>query len=210
MTERMTAAGRTVARLSDPSLRWMAALYDPRTCAEEPCVPHGVNLSQKMKVFARGSLSTGTTGFGFIALAPFLMAASNMSPVTTSVSGSLMSATTALSSVASVANANSNSQFVAGNFGTGVGTLQYKLVGCAIYVRYAGTELNRGGDMVLVEEPNHNTLFNYTYTTAMGLDYAKRVSVSNEWSRVCYTPNSDTECFPQIWALPHIPTPFWG
>lgn len=193
--EKMTQPNRAVARLSDPALRWTSALYDPRTCAEEPAVPHGTALSQKVKVFSRGSFNTGTTGYGFVAVSPFTACGSNTNPITTSTSSSVMTASSTLGSVATVANANTNSPYASGNIGTGASTLQYKLVGAALYVKYAGTELNRGGDMILFEENNHNTAFSYSYTSMLGQDFAKRVPVSGDkWEWVCYTPNSDTEC----------------
>lgn len=207
----MSAPNRAVAKLSDPSLRWVAALYDPRTCAEEPAVPHSTNLSQKIKVFSRGSFQTGTTGYGFIAAAPFLAVANNSSPITATSAASIVTASSTLGTTATVTNSNTNSPHAIAAFGATTGLLNYKLVGAALYVKYAGTELNRGGDMVLVEEPNHNTLFTYSYNTALGLDYAKRVSVSNDWAHVCYTPNSDAECEFNInlAAAPYI-SPFLG
>lgn len=193
--EPITRPSRQVARVSDPSLRYMSALYDPRTCAEEPSVPHSTALSQKVKCFSRGSFNTGSTGYGFVAVAPFIAAVSDLSPITTSVTSSSMTASTLLSSVAAVANANTNSPYTSSSIGTGSGKLQYRLVGGALYVKYAGTELNRGGDMILFEESNHTSVFNYTYNTALGQDYAKRVPVSGDvWQWVSFTPNNLSEC----------------
>ncbi len=192
----MTRPTRSVGRLSDPALRWSAALYDPRTLSEEPAVPHGTAVSQKVKVFARGSFSTGTTGYGFVTAAPFAAAVNDSNPIIATAANSVFSASGQLTTASNTANINTNSPFTTSQISANTaGALNYKLVGAALYVKYAGTELNRGGDMVLFEENAHRTAYLYSYTTAMGQDFAKRVPVSGDkWQHVCYTPNSDTEC----------------
>ena len=182
------------ARVSDPSLRWMAALYDPRTCAEEPSVPNDTQLSMKVKTFGRGSFSTGTTGYGGIIVSPQAMIANNTAFATTSAANTVAGASTVVSAwTNTVALGAVNSPFANNAYGSGIGLLQWKLVGVALYVKYAGTELNRGGDMILIEEPSHTSLSAYSYNNVLGLDFAKRVSVTNEWQHVCFTPASDAE-----------------
>jgi len=63
----------------------------------------------------------------------------------------------------------------------------------ALYVRYAGTELNKGGDIVLLEEPNHQDIGQYSYNTALNQDGAKRLKVGNDWVHVNYSPNDFSE-----------------
>jgi len=195
-SDRPTRGSARTPRLSDTSLRYMSALYDPRSVGEGAWVPHQTGMSQKTRVYCRGSMATGTTGYGFITVAPSLGVANDLNPIVYTVSGSVWNPSTSISSATGTAgsglvtNAPYNSSLMSPSTSPG---LQYKIVGCAIYVKYADTELNRGGDMVLIEEINHRSLAQYSYTAALGQDYSKRVSVSNDWQRVCFTPNSDAE-----------------
>lgn len=177
--------------LSDGALRYVAAVYDPRDVNEEPFIPTQVQLSAKRHYFARGSFSTGATGVGFIIAN---LSWTNDTPqvlVTTAASvGGVATALSAFTGTSSVAN---NSEFVAASFGSGAALLQGRTVGCAIYVKYADTELKRGGDMILFEEPNHNDISAYTYNSILGFPTARRVTISNKWQHVCYSPNSMAE-----------------
>jgi hypothetical protein len=181
-------------RLSDPSLRWMAALYDPQVCAEEPAVPSSTQLSQKVKVFSRGSFACGTTGVGFVTLRPNTMLTNDAqiaSMTSASSGGNTASALSAFTNQSNVTG--SNSPFSNSAYGATVNLLAWKLVGCVLKVKYAGTELNRGGDMLLFESPNHSSLSSLTYTTMMGFDFTKRIAIDNEWHWVCWTPSFESE-----------------
>lgn len=172
----------------------MAALYDPRTCAEEPSVPFDTNLSLKQKVFIRGSFSTGTTGYGVISFNPIAIMANDLSPMTYTVATSTGGSGTILNSFTALSNgSNSNSLFATSAFTASPNGLLWKLTGAALYVKYADTELNRGGDMVLIEQPNHQTLGLVSYVSALNNDFVKRVSMGTDWVRVCYTPNGPNE-----------------
>lgn len=183
-----------VAKLSDPSLRWMAALYDARSCMEEPAVPSETQLSRKFKVFGRGSFATGTTGYGFILVSPPSMAANNAQFASCTAANSVGGAVTNPTGFTNVVNLGAtNSDYPSAAYGAGIGLLSWKLVGCTVYVKYAGTELNRGGDMILVEDPSHGSLTAQSYNTCMSLDFTKRVSVINEWQSVSWTPADSLE-----------------
>lgn len=186
----ITGSNRVAARLSDPACRYVAALYDTKSCAEPPSVPSGCQLSQKIKTFNRGSFSTGTTGFGMIQVQPTCMAVNNAPPVGFSTTTTVATSATLGGAYTNMTNGgNCNAPFSTGSYGSSAGLLAFKLIGCTLYLKYAGTELNRGGDMILVEEPNHRSLNLYSYNTAMGFDYAKRVPMSTEWVSVSFTPN---------------------
>jgi len=196
-SEVATAPAKVAARLSDAACRWMAGLYDPRATAEEVSVPHGIQLSQKVKTFIRGSFSTGTTGYGFISVSPQAMLTSDQAPATWTTANSVGTGADAQSNFTLQAGNTvfANSTFQAASYGlSSTNLLTWKLAGCALYVKYAGTELNRGGDMVLTEQPGHATLSGSSYTGILGFDFSKRVSVTNEWQHINWTPNSDAEC----------------
>nr|UHS71795.1 MAG: hypothetical protein [Permutotetraviridae sp.] len=189
MAETITKSKRLTARLSDVSCRYMAALYDPRTMSEEASVPNDTSLSQKVKVSSRGSFSTGTTGYGYIAVQPTCMLTNNAAPgtaTTATSAGGAPSLGNAYTNTASVGVANS--PWAQATYGSGPGKLTWKLVSCALYVKYAGTELNKGGDIILIEEPTNKSLLVYSYNTAMNYDFAKRVPVTGDWVHVSFTP----------------------
>ncbi len=182
-----------VPRLGDCALRYMAALYDPRSVHEEVGVPEKAMLSQKTVVFTRGSFSTGTTGFGLVVATP--QPFNDIASVTATTATSVGGAATTGAAFTLTASSAPNGPFAStqvGNNTSGIGQIGWRVVSQALYVKYAGTELNKGGDMILIEEPQHGDLFQYSYNTALGLDGAKRVKVSDNWQHVCWVPTNTT------------------
>jgi len=180
--------------LSDPACRYLAALTNPRDLFEAPCIPAGFALpSYKFKCFARGAFNTGTTGYGFCAVNMNL--SSTGATVQTSTSTTVMTPTTALSLATNLVTATINSPFAASAFAASNGPLDVdgRLVGAALYVRFADTELNRGGDVLLMEEPLHNDVTTYSYNTAMNLDPTKRKDNLRDWQHVCISPKQAEE-----------------
>jgi hypothetical protein len=80
-----------------------------------------------------------------------------------------------------------NSRYTTAELTSSVSPVAVQQVGLLLKVKYAGTELNRGGDMLLFETPNHESTGGYSYNTAMGADNCRRVSVSNEWQYVAWS-----------------------
>lgn len=156
-------------------------------------MPVNAALSQKTRIFSRGSFSTGTSGFGFIQMKP--------SAFSDIVNGnSVSTATTAMNSSTTISGATNttsvaapNSPFSSGQVGTGATSMSYRIVGAAIYVKYAGTALNKGGDMVLLEQPAHADTNILSYSTALGFDGAKRVAVKDEWQHLCWVPVTSSD-----------------
>jgi len=155
-------------------------------------VPYQTAFSQKETYFSRGSFSTGTTGYGWVIATPYIVNDVNgvLSTGATSVGG----AGTALGAFTNTTGAAVNGTWTNANFtATGAAGLQSRIVSASLYVRYAGTELNRGGSYILIEEPNHNALGVYTYTTAQNQSCTHKVPIGEEWVHVCLTPNSIAE-----------------
>jgi hypothetical protein len=180
-----------VPRIGDTALRYMAALFDPRTMKEEVWVPTAAMLSQKTLCFTRGSFSTGTSGYGLVACTP--QAFSDVASVTYSTSTTVTAGGPALigASYTNTASSAPNSPFTSAQIGistSATGLQSWRVVSQALYVKYADTELNRGGDMILFEEPSHGDALQYSYNTALSIDGAKRVKVDNEWQHVCWAP----------------------
>lgn len=177
--------------LSDPALRWIAALYDPRQCFEDVAVPMQAIYSEKNKVFARGQFFTGTTGVGFVSAAAVGSNDGLCARFTTATSVGTPS--TIASAFTLQSSGLTNSRYSQSAFGNSPTTCQGRLVSMALYIRYAGTELNKGGDIVLLEEPNHQDISAYSYNTALNQDGAKRLKVGNDWVHVNFSPNNYSE-----------------
>lgn len=177
--------------LSDPTLRWIAALYDPRQCYEDVAIPLQAIYSEKNKVFARGQFFTGTTGVGFVSAAAVGSNDGLCARFTTATS--VGTTATAANAFTNLSSGLTNSRYAQAAYGTTPTTCQGRLVAMSLYVRYAGTELNKGGDIVLLEEPNHQDIGAYSYNTALAQDGAKRLKVGNDWVHVNFSPNNYSE-----------------
>lgn len=185
------ARGQPGLSLSDPTLRYIAALYDPRQCYEAASVPVQSQYSQKSRIFVRGQLSTGTTGYGFITAKP--NAANDNGSVTYTGPTSVMTSATLLSAATLTTTADNNSSYASAAITGASNTLTTRIVAAGLYVRYAGTELNRGGDILLFEEPNHLNAQSYSFNSMLGQDATKRIPVTSEWVHVSFTPNTVAE-----------------
>lgn len=179
-------------RLSDTALRWVASLYDPRQVKEDAWVPYQTAFSQKETYFSRGTFSTGTTGYGFVIATPGI--SSDVAQVLYTQATSVGGSATTIGAFTNTAGAAVNGTWTNAQYtGTGPANLQSRIVSAALYVKYAGTELNRGGNYVLIEEPNHAALGTYTQVTAQNQSCTHKVPIGEEWVHVNLTPNSVAE-----------------
>lgn len=80
---------------------------------------------------------------------------------------------------------NHNGDYTGANFGTS--GVQARLVSMGFRIRYAGTELNRGGRIVLLEDPEHSNRANTTLAQLLSYEKAKEHKVSNDWIVLCQT-----------------------
>jgi len=72
-------------------------------------------------------------------------------------------------------------------------TSEYRLVGAGLRVRYAGTELARGGIIHAIEEPNHHTLSGLGVADISQYDSYFREPVTRDWTSLVYTPVNSAE-----------------
>lgn len=136
---------------------YAASLVDPSGISSKgACLPAGFPMpSQKIRVFSRGFLSTGTTGDGYIVWKPSL--ANDVADTTSFTSA------TSVGTAATAFNAFTNLQSSAMSkipYTTAQLTgnqVQGRLVSGCIRVRYSGTEDARAGVVSLFEDPDHLT-----------------------------------------------------
>jgi len=81
-----------------------------------------------------------------------------------------------------------NSPFTASMFGNSASLLQMRTVAFGIRVRYTGTELNLGGRVVTVEQPNHETLDGLTIGSTLSFAGVESLGADRDWKVVTSTP----------------------
>lgn len=174
--------------LSPCASKYARALANPFS-GPLACIPNFPALmSQKSRPFVKGTFSTGTTGFGGIVYDPFCSAVNDIICVVTT---SATYATSALPTIstAGASLAYSNAEYQTASFNTTAQSNQYRIVGAGVRVRYIGTELNRGGQLIGLLHPQHDTLSGLTLAQVDAFDESERLSVSHDkWSTVLYRP----------------------
>jgi hypothetical protein len=182
-TNRKSARSRPVRAQYAPCTEMYANSLANPFDVHGACVPGFPALSsRKSSVFSRGVFFTGTTAtnFGFVCLAPH-------SAVANDINALIYSTAAGTTSVVTNANANQfNSEYTASDFTT----LQVasRVVSAGIRVRYIGTELNRSGYMIPLEEPDHNTIVGASIGTFLSYDRAKTVATTRDWVSVTWQP----------------------
>lgn len=171
---------------------YMHALTDPFSLHEEVCIPDLYAIpSKKVRAVHKFNMSSGTTGFGFIALCQ--QCKSNNDSVLYS-STSLYAGGNAIPSVGqpnTAAYSASKLPYAAsvfegqGNTNPGI---QGRVVGVSMRVRYVGPLLARGGQLVALRHPDNETLVGKTYDEIKGYETAKTFPISTEWTYLTYRP----------------------
>jgi len=186
---RVNAPANIGPALSDCASDYARCLANPFT-GPIACVPtFPALMTQRMKCYAKGVLSTGTNSFGYIVVDPAQLVANNFSAIVTST------AATAVAVVATNAVQDPNAAFFATNseyastaFGSTPATAKYRIVGAGVRIRYIGTQLNLGGYLIGLHEPDHNNLNNQTIANLDAQLESRRLVPDREWATVLYKP----------------------
>jgi hypothetical protein len=179
--------------LSPCAMKYARCLANPFT-GPEACIPSfPAVLSKKVRVFAKGVFTTSsTTNIGFILLTPTNFIANNLGGCFTT--DSTFAGTAFTNAGTGVINNGSNSEYSAASFGSGVTLAKYRMVSAGIRVRYIGTNLNLGGQLVAYQDPDHQSLITRTITDIDGETESRRLPYSRDkWSKVLYRPAYDEE-----------------
>jgi hypothetical protein len=107
-----------------------------------------------MKCFVKGITVIGSGDFGYVVVRPGSLAASDQNSVF--YTDSSFAGTAIATSGTGVLAAKSNSDYVNAQFG--ISGVQFRLVTVGVRIKYRGTELNRGGRVIALEEPDHQSL----------------------------------------------------
>lgn len=146
-------------KVSACAMRYMAALCNPFQAEPGACLPCDLFPlpSQKLRPFTRGTFQLGTTGFGFIQVAP--TTTRDAPACIHSNAATVMSSSTTIAGV--VLSGNWGSQtlsslpYTIAQTAVGTGTLQSRVVSLGVRVRYAGIESTRSGTIACYEEQDH-------------------------------------------------------
>jgi hypothetical protein len=177
---------------------YACSLADPKG-APPACVPCFPALAtEKAKVKAKGTATTGTDGFGYVVSAPERSAANDLACVAYSDGTAGGTTIPAISNPppAGSAYAESDATYESTQISKSYSGVQYKPVSHVLMVRYIGTELDRGGRIVALLNPNHAGMVGSSYTDFQSFDEAVAGKVSSEfWFQCPWKPveTGDTE-----------------
>lgn len=192
-------------QLSSCARNYLHALVNPFVQingSELPCIPdHIVLPSNKLQVTARGTMTLGTAGFGFIICDPFVGINSTVTTAGTSTNWPVLY-TGPTYTLPSINIAVSGGTFATGVFGAPTNSpysdasvplsrADFRLVGCGLRMRYSGNEFNRGGTIAIARSqdnssfPNGGTVANFLVTPL-----SAQAPVTRSWKSVVYAPSS--------------------
>lgn len=173
-----------------------ASLANPFSGPTEACLPVTPSISsRKIRTFVRTQLGIGTQGYGFATAQP--LACNDGSTVGGSVgTAAVYNSTTAFTgtgipilntTVAGVAAVNHNGDYSSIQFSAQ--GAQVRLVSMGMRVRWSGTELNRGGRIILYEDPDHAdwSQTGISLSQLLANEKSREFKVSEDWTTLCHS-----------------------
>jgi len=188
-----SAKDKVCVCLSAATCEWAEAMADPFRALPDATIPLPPAIpSQGVTVFAKGTFATGTGQRGFVAMNPAGMLASNVDAVYASVA---TYAGTTISQAAPNVGYGSNSPYIAADFGGTVpdGDLQWRIVAAGLRARYVGTELERGGRLFSLSEPDHQNLVGSDQSDLQAYDSCKDDAVTRAWRSALWAPARESD-----------------
>lgn len=199
-----TNLGRKAFQLSPCSKEYLAVMADPfNPRIVSPCVPDLFDFpSKKVRTLVRGTFFVGTS-VGYIAVSPLgsftndvvLATATSVGYAAPDIDvgyGNLVNNTTPANTFLVFNSQNPiNSNMMIGD------NLGYRLVGMGVRARYTGTELNRGGTMILSrvtrEPPVAYNTAGYQFQTLLNNQTTSQYPVNRTWRTISWTPKESVE-----------------
>jgi hypothetical protein len=198
-----------IPHLSAVAERYLLAITNPfMQMNEMPCIPDSLIVpSEKFVSISRGIFQPSmTTGFGFISMNPWLMAisdpaivgASSRFPITfttAAFTGTSYTFTIAGGAITTtgVVNSGTSSPYSVGFLEPeGDTTRQLRLVAAGLRIRYAGTELNRGGRALCYESEAVSSISQGSTTQSLLNDTRYSTTpINRQWMQTTYNPSND-------------------
>jgi hypothetical protein len=182
------------------------------------CVPiHPAQFSKKVRTWIKGTFNCQTNnGIGWIMLGPDFGIANDLTSVITSSATGTPALWFASGTVAANPQSySSNSEYSQSDVGPTDQDLEYRVVSAVLQVRYIGTELNRGGQMVCLMDPNHRNLVDRSLSDLDAEETSRRFPVDRSWTKVLYrgvdvNDYNFHDAFPTASGLPSEETYYMG
>jgi len=155
------------------------------------CVPDSIVVPTAKKVYRlRGTMMVANSAakLGFVSLAPFAPTNANTGAhVSWSSAGTDLTMTKELGVAVQIYNTPfPNCAYTAANYTDGY--VATRTVAAAVRVRYAGTNLNRGGRMASLANPSGETLMDLTPGDIFGHPASRSHPVTGNWTTVTWAP----------------------
>lgn len=196
-------------KLGNCTHKYGLSLVDPFDGPAGACLPVSPSLlTRKVRSFSRFTLAVGTLGVGFVLANAQGMAGDILNAYTTTAAF----AGTATSFVASagVVGQSTNADTSLSSF-SNAALMQLRVVSWGIRIRYRGTELNRGGRLLTLEEPDHQTMSGFTSNAFLAYEKCNEHAVTEKWTRVCMSgPVAPADYDFTGINLVHTSTPYMG
>jgi len=168
-------------KLGECTHKYGLSLANPFTGPAGACMPVSPSLmTRKVRSFCRGTMAVGTGGFGYVL--------ANGRGMKNDVHGAYFSSSaftgiTMAAAGTGVNGADANADTGSGDFSAN--TTQGRLVSFGVRVRYRGTELNRGGRYLTLEEPDHGNMADYAASDLLAEEKCNEHAVGSDWVQVC-------------------------
>jgi len=193
--ERPVARHKTsqpVVTVSECAQRYLSVLENPFKIIDA-CLPDSIPFPTKRSWYwSKGTFSTSsTTGVGYICVCPMFVGFNNI--VAGWYSTALFAGTTITTSAGTgIVTAASNSPYSTATVGA---NFSHRLVAAGLRIKYAGTELNLGGNMIGMESPAHINTSGMSSATIQTFENSKTVAVDSrrEWASVVHHPANEPE-----------------
>lgn len=196
--------------LSNCSRDYLHVLTNPFGSTGQVCIPDIMDLpSSKYRVVARGTLVCGTQGFGFIQLRIQGSAANNVTAISYSNSSTnfITSVTSEGVAAGTTTNIFSSAPYTAAQIASTASVpIKSRIVALGVRVRYIGTELARGGRMVLVRKPFGATTDGLSTATVLSDRSTISLPVNRQWVGVNYLP-SDSDDYEYMFSANYPTNP---
>lgn len=182
-------------RVGPCAQKYAESLADPFTGPADACMPVTPAVqSRKLRTFIRTRFqSSSVNGAGFVTMQPLAcndgaVTAGNIGTAAAYTSSAAWLGPVALPNLnpatAGVIPLNHNGEYSTSAFSSA--GVQARLVSMGFRLRYAGTELNRGGRVMLYEDPDHSDWSTgASNSVIMGNEKAKEHKIGEDWITLC-------------------------
>jgi hypothetical protein len=198
-TMTVVAQRATHFSLSMCSRDYLRAISDPFSLplGTLPCIPDLYDSpSKKLRIVQRGLLqapgSGQPTGYcGFVCFDPFNGISNDFNTVGYSAATYVDDGfPSTYGDTGCLETPMTQSPYTHNAFGTANGKLQYRVVAAGVRVRYAGTELERGGLTIPFRHPQNFPFNGYSLTDVLSFQDSRRLPVDRKWHGQFYLPTT--------------------